>query len=359
MAQHRPGGQHGEVRLGVAHFRLLLTYLEELGEARDACLEVTGVSSERVNDPDSDIGASQEVALIRWLIRRHGDPFFHGLQLGLRQGLTAHGPWGMGLLSSSGVAAGAEWAGRFAVIAFPFTRYVWARAQDGPVLVLSYDHMPEDIRSFLLARDLASIRAIHNDLLPDLPVGIDEVRVAENCFEEAGKGVEALRRLFSCPVLTGQPYNALAVNPKMLRASFSRGNELTLLQCERYCSELMDRRQSEETLAGQVRRLLEQYQCGSPGLAWVASRLHRSERNLRLRLSREGTSWSQLRDQVLARRAQQLLGQSRLTIEQIADRLGYTDRSSFCHAFKRWTGMSPAQYRHEQAAGTRKPAIPD
>lgn len=359
MAQHRPVSRDGEVRLGVAHFRLLLTYLEELGADPDACLAATGISPERVNDPDSEIGASQEVALIRWLIRRHGDPFSHGLQLGLRQGLTAHGPWGMGLLSSSGVAAGAEWAGRFAVIAFPFTRYVWARGKNGPVLVLIYDHMPEDIRSFLLARDLASIRAIHDDLLPDQPVGIDEVRLAEDAGEKAEKGVEALRRLFSCPVLTGQPFNALAVNPQLLRASFSRGNELTLLQCERYCSELVNRRQSEETLAGQVRRLLEQYQCGSPGLARVAAHFHRSERNLRLRLSREGTSWSQLRDQVLAGRAQQLLGQGRLTIEQIADRLGYTDRSSFSHAFKRWTGMSPAQFRRAQGHGVRKPAIPD
>jgi AraC-like DNA-binding protein len=33
-----------------------------------------------------------------------------------------------------------------------------------------------------------------------------------------------------------------------------------------------------------------------------------------------------------------------LTVEEVSKRLGYTDTSTFCHAFKRWHGVPPSAY---------------
>jgi len=43
------------------------------------------------------------------------------------------------------------------------------------------------------------------------------------------------------------------------------------------------------------------------------------------------------------------LSRSELTIEAIADRLGYSDAANFRHAFKRWTGQPPSKFRDELA----------
>ena len=33
-----------------------------------------------------------------------------------------------------------------------------------------------------------------------------------------------------------------------------------------------------------------------------------------------------------------------LTVDEVSKRLGYTDTSTFCHAFKRWHGVPPSAY---------------
>lgn len=329
------------LRLGVAHYSLLLRYLVELGETADRCLTLTGLQADQIDDPDTEISADQEIALIRLLIQRHGAPFEHGIQVGLRQGLTVYGPWGMGVMSSPNVAEAAEWAGRFASLAFPFVRYQWQQGPDGPLIKLDYQHMPNDVSDFLVARDIAAIWAIHQDLVPDLPPGIREIRLPQRVVS----GAEQLSQLFSCPVMLGQPCVALSVDPIAMRESLSRANRLTVNQCERLCRDLLDRRQSDPPLSDQVRHVLRQKDKALPTIAEVSLRLHRSERNLRRQLHQEGTGWRQLRDEILAHRARRLLDSGRYSVEQVADRLGYTDRSSFYHAFKRWTGTSPVRYR--------------
>jgi AraC-like DNA-binding protein len=39
------------------------------------------------------------------------------------------------------------------------------------------------------------------------------------------------------------------------------------------------------------------------------------------------------------------LSQTRMTNEEIAIRLGYSDAANFRHAFLRWTGRSPSEFR--------------
>ncbi|WP_150305436.1 helix-turn-helix domain-containing protein [Pseudomonas saliphila] len=49
--------------------------------------------------------------------------------------------------------------------------------------------------------------------------------------------------------------------------------------------------------------------------------------------------------QVLVSHAQERLRSPRISVQQVADEQGYADPSSFSHAFKRWTGVSPVQFR--------------
>lgn len=86
---------------------------------------------------------------------------------------------------------------------------------------------------------------------------------------------------------------------------------------------------------------------GMPSMAAVASELDMSERTLRRKLMRLGTSFSDLRDEVLSGLAENLLVKTGLTTEDVAEILGYSDAANFRHAFKRWQGKSPSFFRRE------------
>ena len=76
-----------------------------------------------------------------------------------------------------------------------------------------------------------------------------------------------------------------------------------------------------------------------------AAQLGISSRTLRRRLQERGLSYQDIADSVRADFARSYLESSRLSIECIAERLGCSEPTSFSRAFRRWTGMSPREFR--------------
>ena len=77
----------------------------------------------------------------------------------------------------------------------------------------------------------------------------------------------------------------------------------------------------------------------------MADVLAMSGRTLRRQLSALGSSYRQLLDQVRSDLARQYLENSNMSVEQVAQLLGYTETTNFRRAFKRWLGVSPRDYR--------------
>jgi AraC-like DNA-binding protein len=80
--------------------------------------------------------------------------------------------------------------------------------------------------------------------------------------------------------------------------------------------------------------------------AVVAEQLGMSTRSFTRHLAREGTSFSQILDRVRRRLALGYLDDQRVSLQQIAWLLGYSELAAFNHAFKRWFAMSPRQARN-------------
>ncbi|WP_454256139.1 helix-turn-helix domain-containing protein [Pseudomonas sp. Marseille-Q8238] len=87
-----------------------------------------------------------------------------------------------------------------------------------------------------------------------------------------------------------------------------------------------------------------------PDIRQVARHLKLTERTLRRRLCEEGSSYRQILDESRLQRTQELLERTQLTIEQIAELVGYADASSLRQAFRRWTGRSVNEYRQQHRA---------
>jgi AraC-like DNA-binding protein len=98
-------------------------------------------------------------------------------------------------------------------------------------------------------------------------------------------------------------------------------------------------------IAVQVRSHLAACVGASPTSAETAAMLGLSERSLRRALRAERTNFRRLLDEVRLEKAIGLLRDARLPIEQIAPQLGYSEPAAFIHAFRRWTGSTPAAFR--------------
>jgi AraC-like DNA-binding protein len=84
---------------------------------------------------------------------------------------------------------------------------------------------------------------------------------------------------------------------------------------------------------------------GRSGMPEIARTLGVGTRTLRRALAGEGTTFEAVRDGVRLAIAQDLLSMSTLSIGDLALTLDFATPSAFIHAFRRWTGETPAAWR--------------
>ena len=116
--------------------------------------------------------------------------------------------------------------------------------------------------------------------------------------------------------------------------------------CEQFAAEMA----FETTPVTQVITILEAEASLTVSLSDVAAELGYSERGLRRQLERSGTSYRKLMDQVREQRARHLLSGSTQPIKAIAGVLGFESSSNFARSFKRWTGVTPKEFRDQALA---------
>ncbi|NEP18534.1 MAG: helix-turn-helix transcriptional regulator, partial [Leptolyngbya sp. SIO4C1] len=82
-----------------------------------------------------------------------------------------------------------------------------------------------------------------------------------------------------------------------------------------------------------------------PKLDAIAAKLGYSSRTLQRKLQQAGTSFQQVLDDIRRELAFQYLQETQLTASEIAFLLGFSENSAFTRAFRRWTAITPGDYR--------------
>jgi len=93
-----------------------------------------------------------------------------------------------------------------------------------------------------------------------------------------------------------------------------------------------------QTIAGNLR-------AGHVGLDAIAKQLGFSARTLQRRLQEQDLEFNTLVEEIRIAKALEYMENSTRSINDIALGLGYTEASSFTRAFRRWTGLSPREFR--------------
>lgn len=85
-----------------------------------------------------------------------------------------------------------------------------------------------------------------------------------------------------------------------------------------------------------------------PSAEEVANVLHMSVSTLRRRLLEEGTSYQKIKDDCRKDAAINYMNSPQLSINDVAGLMGFDEPSAFFRSFKKWTGMTPGEYRKSE-----------
>jgi AraC-like DNA-binding protein len=126
-------------------------------------------------------------------------------------------------------------------------------------------------------------------------------------------------------------------------------DRVSLRLAQEQCERALDALRQEGHVVARARSLVAKKDGGVRSLEEVAALMHLSARTLKRRLSEHGVTYSSLAERELREKAMVLLRSPDLSLEQVAERTGYSDVANFTRAFRRWTGQTPAQYRRSVA----------
>ena len=178
------------------------------------------------------------------------------------------------------------------------------------------------------------------------PLRVEMTRPAPPCAKQ-------LAKYFLCPVRYGAERTCIAFrrdqtekflprqNPALARAN----DEVAL----RYIAQ-MDR---SDVLSRSKLAMMDMLSNGEPSRKALAERLHMSERTLARRLRDRGVSFRGLLDGVRKELGLGYMDELRHAVTDVAYLLGFSDQSNFARSFRRWTGLTPSQYRAEQEGSFR------
>jgi AraC-like DNA-binding protein len=120
-----------------------------------------------------------------------------------------------------------------------------------------------------------------------------------------------------------------------------------------HAQRLLDELRHRESVSGRVRaEVASQLRKGAVSMQAVARRLAMSAATLRRRLEAEGSTFSDIVDQLRRDLAVQYLCEPGTGISEAAFLLGFSSVTAFTRAFRRWKGVSPTEYRNALAAPT-------
>jgi AraC-like DNA-binding protein len=146
-----------------------------------------------------------------------------------------------------------------------------------------------------------------------------------------------------------QPSNTLIFAAEVLDIPIMMSDPVALRlsedQCKRELQQLMDRRSFSQL----VREILLDEANAFGSLDDVAAQLHMTPRTLQRYLTRESLTFKELIASLRKEKAQQLLTQNKLSMQEIAEALGYDEPTNFSRAFKTWTNESPRSYQQRIA----------
>jgi AraC-like DNA-binding protein len=166
------------------------------------------------------------------------------------------------------------------------------------------------------------------------------------------KQVQEYQRVFNCPIRFSQKSNTIVFHQDLLALPLNKGDKNVRLTLEQHAMTLLKNLSIKGDTVDQCRQLITQQL--TQGLTvqhisqdTIAAQLSISSKTLQRRLKLKRTHFKALLNGVRFEQAKILLLEHRLTLNEISQRLGFSESRSFYRWFKQLTGKTPREFTKE------------
>lgn len=160
-------------------------------------------------------------------------------------------------------------------------------------------------------------------------------------------------RYFRCPVRFNAQDNRINLPLQAVDQSLAGANAKFAQIHDQIMIEYLAQLDKNDVVERVKFAIIKQLPSGNVTDTLIAGSLHRNERTLQRQLSKEGTTFKTLLNEIRTDLADKYIRDSQLSLTEISFLLGFSETSSFSRAFRRWTGKSPSLYR-QSLLGTVK-----
>jgi len=164
--------------------------------------------------------------------------------------------------------------------------------------------------------------------------------------------ITELEAFFRAPILFGAELCAIRFDAAELARPFRSADPTLAKFLERYAEDALAELPALGQVSTRVREILSrELQDGEISLKFVARKLAMSERSLQRQLSLENTTLKQLTEDLRRELSIRYLSRHELSVSEVAYMLGFSETAPFFRAFKKWTGLTPGDFRRSARAG--------
>ncbi|RRV32173.1 AraC family transcriptional regulator [Pseudomonas sp. o96-267] len=327
--------------LPVQYLRQIAEQLRVMGASPDAWLADCGVQSQELDDQHYQPSIELFSQLMEQALVRSNEPAF-GLLLGERLIISTHGALGFAALQG----------GSLRQVILLLERYLAVRTSLLRVRLEHEESCQREQLRFVAAYKLGSIeRTVMEAILLAVKNIIDALSPGSLSIERINfpfptpSYADLAREIFGCAVEYDQPWAAISFNQSALDVPLRMADPVAFHEAELICQRELQKISESTSLGSRIRRLMLERQTGFPSLVVAARLFYMTPRTLHRHLQAEGTSFKQILMEVRHSLALEHISSGKLSVEEIALTLGYSDVANFRRAFKQWEGVSPSEYR--------------
>jgi AraC-like DNA-binding protein len=326
----------------VAKIALVLDALAAEGVPKEDVLKYAGLSEASLSSPATRVSLNQIVDFYRYAAEHSRDPHF-AYHIGQRFHVSAYGMYGFAILSSINYRQTMQIAVKYHQFAMPLTAIEFTENNGYGIWLLnpvSHPRIDARLYKFIIEMKFGIFLSLHRDIMgPSFSAREFQVTYPPT------HGASEYPTLFGAPVSFGRSANRLLFDSSWLDGTPRLGNEITYSTVVKLCDAQLEEFRLYRGLVGQVRQIIMKNLMRPKKFQDVAQELNMSERTLRRKLREEKTSYQQLVDELNRDMALRYLRDTDLTVENIADSLGFSDAANFRQAFRRWTNATPHQFK--------------
>lgn len=316
-----------------------VTFLEEVGSPVRQLLVKANLPASALSAPESLLPFKQVTQFYGDAARHEGEAQF-GLLIGQRTQIADLGTYGR-LLCQSPTLHDAINTGIHMLPTYTSGERFWLKEQGDHVWLCR--NFVDGLGAGLEQADHFSMMVVIN--LIRMAAGPQwrptEVHLETRCTE----GLDTIEPLTNAKILFEQKATAVAFPRSFL--SLPLGTLAEYQDSQRYQDyELLHSSAPATTFSGSVRQIVETLLPEKQtDIQVVAEIVGMSVRTFQRQLRDLDLTYSRLVEQVRFEQCLRLLHDSDIKLTEIASELGYTDAANFTRAFKRWTGVSPSEFR--------------